>query len=286
MAGKREIVFNPSYGFPDLPVTVPCGQCLGCRLERSRQWSVRLMHENQMHELSTFVTLTYDDENLPESGSLIKSHFQSFMKRLRKFHGSQIRFFHCGEYGETTRRPHYHAILFGIDFADKKPHSKNAQGDQIYTSETLAKIWGKGHCLIGAVTHKSAAYVARYIMKKVTGEKADEHYQSLNLVTGEIHSLTPEYVTMSTRPGIGYSWFKQYAQDVFPSDTVIVRGKESLPPKYYLRKLAEESPKAQKRITAKRIKRAKKCAADSTPDRLRTRLAVKQSQISQLKRTL
>lgn len=239
-----------------------------------------------MHELSTFVTLTYDDENLPESGSLVKSHYQSFMKRLRKFHGAPIRFFHCGEYGETTRRPHYHAILFGIDFADKKTHSKNAQGDQIYTSETLAKIWGKGHCWIGSVTDKSAAYVARYIMKKVTGEQANAHYESLNLSTGEIYRLTPEYITMSNRPGIGYTWFEQYAQDVFPSDTVITNGKETLPPKYYLRKLAEQSPKAQARITAKRIKRAKKCSANSTPERLRTRLIVKQSQVSQLKRGL
>lgn len=239
-----------------------------------------------MHELSIFVTLTYDDENLPESGSLIKAHYQSFMKRLRKFHGKPIRFFHCGEYGETTRRPHYHAILFGIDFADKKPHSKNAQGDQIYTSETLAKIWGKGHCWIGSVTDKSAAYVARYIMKKVTGENADKHYETLNLATGEIHRIQSEYVTMSNRPGIGYEWFKRYAKDVFPSDTVITRGKESLPPKYYLRKHAEENPKAEAGIKAKRIKRAKKHSADSTPERLRTRLTVKQSQISQLKRTL
>lgn len=244
------------------------------------------MHENQLHELSTFVTLTYDDENLPESGSLVKAHFQGFMKRLRKQHGSKIRFFHCGEYGETTNRPHYHAILFGVDFADKIRHSKNAQGDQIWQSETLAKIWGKGHCWIGSVTPKSAAYVARYIMKKVTGDEANAHYESLNLATGEIYDRQPEYITMSNRPGIGHEWFARYASDVFPSDTVIVGGKEALPPKYYLRKLAEKNPKAESRIKARRIKRAKKCADNSTPDRLRTRLIVKQSQISQLKRNL
>lgn len=239
-----------------------------------------------MHELSCFVTLTYSDEHLPESGSLVKSHFQSFMKRLRKFHGSQIRFFHCGEYGDTTRRPHYHAILFGIDFADKEKHSTNEQGDQIWHSETLNKIWGKGHCWIGSVTAKSAAYVARYIMKKVTGDKASAHYQNLNLATGEIYDLLPEYITMSNRPGIGHSWFEQYAKDVFPSDTVIVGGKETLPPKYYLRKLAEQSEKAKARITAKRIRRAKKHSADSTPERLRARLICKESQIQTLRRKL
>jgi len=239
-----------------------------------------------MHELSTFVTLTYDDENLPSSGSLMKAHFQGFMKRLRKFHGAPVRFFHCGEYGETTRRPHYHAILYGIDFADKKPHSKNQRGDKIYKSETLAKIWGKGHCLIGSVTHESAAYVARYIMKKISGEAANGHYQNVDLQTGEIHRLTPEYVTMSNRPGIGHSWFVKHAKDVFPSDTAIVRGKETLPPKYYLRKLAEQNSKAQKAITAKRIRRAKKHSADSTPERLSARLTCKLAQISTLKRNL
>ncbi|AXH74696.1 MAG: replication initiator protein [Microviridae sp.] len=284
--GKRKIVFNASDGYRDLPVTVPCGQCLGCRLERSRQWSVRLMHENQMHELSAFVTLTYSDQELPESGSLVKSHFQAFMKRLRKFHGSQIRYFHCGEYGETTRRPHYHAILYGIDFADKKPHKKTPQGDQLWTSETLDKIWGKGHCLIGQVSQQSAAYVARYIMKKVNGEAAQEHYRNINLATGEIYDLQPEYVTMSLKPGIGATWYERFRLDVFPSDTVIQGGRENLPPKYYLGLLARESERASQKVKAKRIRRAKKHSADSTPERLRARLTVKQSQISQLKRTL
>lgn len=244
------------------------------------------MHENQMHELSCFVTLTYDDEHLPESGSLVKRHYQLFMKRLRKFHGSKVRFFHCGEYGETTRRPHYHAILFGIDFADKVKHSKNRHGDQIWLSETLNKIWGMGHCWLGSVSEKSCAYVARYIMKKVTGEKANEHYQNLNVATGEIYSLSPEYITMSTRPGIGAAWFEQYAKDVFPSDTVILGGKEQLPPKYYLNKLAQTSEKAAKRIKAKRERRAKKYSADSTPDRLRARLICREAKTNSLKRTI
>ncbi|AXH74578.1 MAG: replication initiator protein [Microviridae sp.] len=301
-SGKRKLVFNAVDGFRDLPVTVPCGHCLGCRLERARQWAVRLMHEKSCHELSTFVTLTYDDEHLPESGSLVMAHFQTFLKDLRNFHEKDarklirdghknvkvptLRFFHCGEYGETNRRPHYHAILFGIDFADKTKHSKNRQGDQIYKSETLNKIWGRGHCWIGSVTQKSCAYVARYIMKKVTGEAAPAHYRNVNLETGEIYDLHPEYVTMSRRPGIGAAWFEKFRKDVFPSDTVIANGKEQLPPKYYLRKLAETSPKSEAKIKAKRVRRAKKHSADSTPERLRARLICKQSQISQLKRNL
>jgi len=284
--GKRKVVFSAAAGFPELPVTVPCGQCIGCALERSRQWGVRLMHEKQMHDLSIFVTLTYSDENLPEGETLVKAHFQNFMKRLRKFHGSKIRYFHCGEYGETTRRPHYHAILFGIDFADKTQHSKNPRGETLYKSETLDKIWTHGHCLIGSVTTESCNYVARYIMKKVTGDKAENHYTMLNTVTGEIHKQLPEYISMSLKPGIGASWYAKYFKDVFPSDTVIANGKEQLPPKYYLKLLARQNPKAETKIKGKRIKRAKKHSADSTPERLRARLTCRQAKISNLTRTL
>lgn len=237
-----------------------------------------------MHELSTFITLTYNDENLPLGNTLVKAHFQSFMKRLRFHHGSKIRFFHCGEYGGKTDRPHYHAILFGIDFADKTKYSINAQGDQIYRSDTLDKIWGKGICMIGAVTDKSCAYVARYLLKKVTGEQAKQHYQSVDLSTGEIIDRLPEYITMSNRPGIGYEWFRLFKSDIFPSDTVITKGKESLPPAYYLKKAAEDDQKSADRIKQRRIRRAKKHKADSTPERLSVRLTVRKSKISMLKR--
>src|SRR3954449_8205389 len=88
--------------------SLPCGQCIGCRLERSRQWAMRCVHENKMHPRSSFVTLTYDDKNIPPAGSLSKRDFQLFMKRLRKSQSNPLRFFACGEYGETTHRPHYH----------------------------------------------------------------------------------------------------------------------------------------------------------------------------------
>ena len=113
--GKRKIVFNPRDALRDMPVTVPCGQCIGCRLERSRQWAVRCIHEASLHEDNCFITLTYDDAHLPTDLSLNVSHFQKFMKRLRKRFGEGIRFFHCGEYGENFGRPHYHACLFTSD---------------------------------------------------------------------------------------------------------------------------------------------------------------------------
>ncbi|AXH77338.1 MAG: replication initiator protein [Microviridae sp.] len=286
MSGKRALVFNPKDGYVDLPVTVPCGACIGCRLDRARTWSIRLMHEASQHDLSIFVTLTYRPDAEPEGRSLVKSHFQSFMKRLRKSHGSKIRYFHCGEYGDTSARPHYHAILFGIDFADKVKHTTTPLGETLFSSETLEKIWGHGHCLIGSVTPESCNYVARYITKKVTGEKAKAHYETLNLATGEIYSRTPEYITMSLKPGIGADWFKRYASDVFPSDYVVERGKKTSVPKFYTRKHLQENPEAERSLKAKRIKQAALRKHDSTPERLAVRKEVKLAQISQLKRPI
>jgi len=198
----------------------------------------------------------------------------------------KIRYFHCGEYGETTRRPHYHAILYGIDFPDKKRHSVTPTGETLYSSETLANLWGKGHCLIGQVTFESAAYVARYCMKKVNGEKADAHYTVTNLATGEIIQLQPEYATMSRRPGIGADWYARYATDVFPSDNVVVRGTKASPPRFYKKILERQNPRLERKITYQRIRKAAKHKADQTPERLRVRLEVKEAQIKLLKRTL
>ena len=131
---------------------LPCGQCAGCRLERSRQWAVRCVHESQMHERNCFITLTYPDEFLPPHGGLIYRDFQLFMKRLRKRIGYPVRFFMCGEYGELDQRPHFHAILFGCDFDDRKYFSKTGSGYKLYTSDLLIQLWGMGHCPVGNVS--------------------------------------------------------------------------------------------------------------------------------------
>lgn len=246
------------------------------------------MHERQMHDLAVFVTLTYDDENLPQDGSLDYEHWQLFMKRLRKAHEpAKLRFYHCGEYGETTRRPHYHAILFGIDFPDKKEIKKSGV-ETLYQSETLDKIWGKGHCWIGNVTFDSCAYVSRYVTKKVTGDQAASHYTVTNPETGEIYQLKPEYSTMSRRPGIGASWYALFKIDVFPSDEAVVRGRITKPPKYYLKLLAQQDPKAERKIIHKRMRAGKSPSnlANSTPERLAVRETVRKAKIQSLRRNL
>ncbi len=283
-SGKRGIVFNRRDAHVDQPVTVPCGQCIGCRLERSRQWAIRCVHESSLHDDNCFLTLTYDDDHLPATGTLVKKHFQDFMKRLRKrFSHKKIMYFHCGEYGETTARPHYHAILFGHDFSDKEL-IKEKNDNKIYFSETLQSLWGHGLCSIGAVTFESAAYVARYVMKKVTGEAAQSHYERIVPETGEIVNLLPEYITMSLKPAIGKNWYLKFNDDVWPDDFVVMRGKKMKPPKYYQGLYELEEPDSVVQLKLDRIKAASLNKAESTPERLAIREHVKKSQIKQLSR--
>lgn len=279
--GKRKIVFSPDKGFIDMPVSVPCGQCIGCRLERSRQWAIRCVHEASLYDMNSFITLTYDSAHLPSDGSLNKSHFQKFMKRLRKRYSHRIRFFHCGEYGSKNKRPHYHACLFNHDFNDKELWSIR-DGVRLYISESLQKLWPYGFSTIGDVTFESAAYVARYIMKKVTGDKAEEHYLNVNTVTGELTALVPEYTTMSRRPGIAADWFKQFKSDVYPSDFIVMRGKKMKPPRYYDTIYELDSPDDFFVMKALRKRTANLHKEDNTTQRLCDREKVKKAQLNKL----
>ena len=232
--GKREVVFGncvDSKGRACAPILLPCGQCIGCRLERSRQWAVRIMHEASLHERNCFLTLTFNDEHVPSDYSLNVGTFQKFMKRYRKLCGP-VRFFHCGEYGELNFRPHYHAIIFGHDFPDKIQSNVSAN-NPLFVSPTLNRLWPFGFASIGDVTFESAAYVARYITKKVTGDLAESHYQRVIEATGEIVNVAPEYTTMSRRPGIGAGWFDKFGGEVYPLDRVVMRGREMRPPRAY-----------------------------------------------------
>lgn len=219
-----------------------------------------------------FITLTYDDEHLPKNGTLNKKHFQDFMKRYRKaIAPKKIRFYHCGEYGDKKRRPHYHALIFGDYFSDAKfSHTKN--GQDLYISNLLQKHWqNQGLCYIGQLTFESAAYVARYILKKINGEKAKQHYENINQVTGEITDLVPEYTTMSRRPGIGFEWYEQFKDEVYPDDFIIVRGKKMKPPKYYQQFFEIEEAEQFKQFKKELRLKNRKGKKDQTPARLSIR---------------
>lgn len=246
------------------------------------------MHEASLSERNCFLTLTYRDENLPHGRSLRKKDFQDFMKRLRKEYvygypdytavsdfvsGSvpRIRFFHCGEYGERTGRPHYHAIIFGFDFPDKR-YLAQRHGYTVWRSSSLERLWSLGLCEIGTVTIESAAYVARYALKKVNGRLAADHYLRVNRETGELCDITPEYCTMSRRPGIGAAWFGEFGGEVYPSDGVLVRGRLVKPPRFYDNFLEAVSPEV---LAAVKLERRRKASLVPVAERLPRRLRVK-----------
>lgn len=263
--GRRGITFVRSEAFTDLRLEVPCGQCIGCRLERSRQWAVRIMHETQLHERASFLTLTYDDDHLPDDGSLRKKDLQLFCKRLRKRVG-RFRYYACGEYGERTKRPHYHMVCFGYCPADGFPIREGA--NPLYYSAELEEIWGHGMTSFGAVSFESAAYVARYCVKKVTGRGAAEAYKSVDVRTGEVSSVLPEFSLMSLKPGVGLGWFDQFGSDVFPGDFVISRGNKASPPRYYFKKLEERDAEMAELVRSRRMEQFQAVRSEFTDDRL------------------
>ena len=283
-----EVVFQERKRFDVVKtLSLPCGQCVGCRLERSRQWAMRCMHEASLSKQNSFLTLTYSNDHLPDRGQLDYKDFQLFMKRLRKrIHPVKPRFYMCGEYGETTSRPHFHACIFGFDFPDKKPFKRSGSGSLLYRSALLESLWPQGQSLIGDVTFESAAYVARYVMKKVTGFNAKSHYERVDDDTGEVFSLVPEFTKMSLKPGIGAGWFEKFKSDVYPHDYVVVRGKETKPPKFYDRLLERTDPEAWENLQFERDAAARLNFPDNTDERLLVKETIKTAAISTFRRSL
>lgn len=238
--GKRGIVFNPNLSLTGIPIKVPCGKCADCRLEYSRQWAMRCTHESKLYDENTFITLTYDDDHLPKVGpfpTLVKRDIQLFHKRLHnrllKTRGYGIRYYYCGEYGETYGRPHYHSIIFNYGFPDRKFYKYNKRGEPLFRSEFLRELWPDGHNSCGAVTFESCAYVARYVMDKVDGDQFDDKYTWQDVATGELVSIQQEFVGMSRRPGIGKGWFDKFHAETYRDDSVIMNGREVRPPRFY-----------------------------------------------------
>lgn len=276
-------------------VEIPCGKCIGCKLEYSRNVATRCMLEASMHDDNSFVTLTYDDAKLPPGfdGNLSVKEHQCFMKRLRKNFSRPIKFYMAGEYGGLFGRPHYHYLLFGVDFLDKKLECTR-DGERVYSSATLEQIWPYGFSSIGSVNFKSASYVARYCLKKV-GQPVERvkdpesglMYQ-VDKVSGECKIA--EFTQMSrggrTGRGIAYGWFQKYGLvDVFPSDEVIVNGKIQKPPRYFDKLLEKFDPDLYDSIKAERARYTRDWNEESDL-RLRVKEQVKMAQIKVLQRPL
>lgn len=298
-SGKRSIVFNPIEGFIDLPVFVPCNQCIGCRFKYSRSWAVRCVHEASLYKNNCFLTLTYSDENLPEFGSLVRKHPQDFLKRLRRKYGVGIRFFGCGEYGDQNERPHYHILLFNHDFPDKRKWKKSRNTKAVnflYVSEELNKLWPFGHAYIGSVSFESAAYVARYVVKKLNVSKASsegdraayysKHFIGFNPSTGEyLGERIPEFPMMSRNPGVAYAWFKQFYKDCYPSDFVTLKGKKFSLPRYYDNMFEMDFPKEYSKVRAKRLKAALDFIEEGGDNRLQAREQIQIIRANKLQRS-
>jgi len=241
-------------------LSLPCGRCIGCRLERARQWAVRLMHEAELHDAACFLTLTYSPEFLPKNGSIDVRTCQLFLKRLRaRIAPIKIRFFLCGEYGEKFERPHYHMILFGYDFPDKVKLVSPGELT-LYRSDLADRVWRLGGVRIGAVSFESAWYVANYATKKIAGEQAADHYKG----------RVPEFLLMSrggrNGHGIGHGWIKSFLGDVYPMDEVVVRGRSTRPPRYYdaliKRHAADEFPPGEWTKLLESIQASREAKAD------------------------
>lgn len=281
-APNRRIVFNSKASYAGATsFKVPCGQCLGCRLDKARDWAVRCTHEAQMHEANCFITPTFSDEFLPSDLSVSVVTHQLFMKRLRDAFGA-LRFFGCGEYGEDDLRPHYHYLIFGQDFTHDRYIWKRSRGGYLYRSPSLEKCWPFGHILIGDVTFQSAGYVARYNMKKLGGDMADAAYRRFNPDTGEVWQVKPPFLLMSRRPGIGVPWFNKFADDAFPSDFVTVEGRKLPVPRLYKDFLDEREAL---RIAARRKAQAREHVDNNTDARLMVRDEVLQRRVAHFERT-
>lgn len=237
-----QVTLKRTAGWSDRPIELPCGKCVGCRERKAKEWALRCVHEAQMHTHNSFITLTYSQEDLPNDGGLRVDDFQRFCKRLRKRMGP-FRFYHCGEYGEQNLRPHYHALLFGLDFHGDRVQVAERPFPR-FSSATLTEVWGMGHTDIGTLTYESACYVARYVHKGARAKDGisepiqdmvdgDPRYLRVDPVTGEAWYVRPEYSTMSRRPGIGAKWLEKFHTDVYPSDQVVHDGRKFPVPRFY-----------------------------------------------------
>jgi hypothetical protein len=273
---------------------IPCGKCMSCRLDYSMKWAGRLIAEAKLYgDQNCFLTLTYDPKHYPDHGFLQKPDLQKFLKRLRTHHSGvfpvegveskngrhPIRFYACGEYGGDTGRAHYHLAILNWKPSDLMPHGgKTEHGDQLYTSNTLSKLWGLGHVLVGELTAESASYVSRYVTKKIGGEAALDHYSYIDPETGELLERPKEFATMSLKPGIGLPFLKKHTGDLLHGQLIMRKKNKILKlaiPKYFEKKLAEIHPEHMEEFKSQKEALIKKRMRDNPEEFSPKRMAVK-----------
>jgi hypothetical protein len=286
--GKQKLVFNWKPGFKkEHEQLLPCGKCLSCKLDYAKEWALRITHEASLYWDNCFITLTYNDENLPEDKSVHRYEVQNFLKRLRKqIAPKKIKVFYCGEYGDKNLRPHYHICIVNWDFPDKQYLRTSQSGHILYESALLDRLWQyKGFANIGDVTFESAGYVARYCLKKQKN-KDYTFVDGYDEETGEItkmHNLNPEFIGMSQ--GIGKKWYEAFKGDT-DKDYLVQNGFKNKIPRYYDKLREKEDPDSLEVIKQKREQKAKENEKETTKKRLHAKGLVKQAQEKMLKRGL
>lgn len=241
---------------PDSYGETRCGQCLGCRSDRARDWALRAYAETHTPDprgrpVACFITLTYDEDWRPADGSLRPEDFTNFAKRLRRFTRSHVRYLQCGEYGASSMRPHHHAIVWGEDFRSDRRIWKISGSQRTYLSESLSNLWGRGFTTVAPATFANARYVAGYVLKKLQQHRWWE-------LTAEwdgnkvVSKMAPPYVTMSRNPGLGRAFFDAYWRDMYPKDFLTVEGRKYRPPFRFDEWLRETQPVLHDQVVEKR----------------------------------
>mgnify|MGYP000564631273 CR=1 FL=1 len=233
------------YGQNHRTFTIPCSNCIQCRLDISNQWAIRCYHESKLHNRNCFLTLTYKEDPI----SLNKVDIKIFLKKLQRRYPKQVRYFQVGEYGGKFGRPHHHCLIFGInhfDFNDIKRGKTTDSGGKVYLSKTLDQMWTHGQTNIGELNEKSIRYVTGYVLKKVTGKKQKAHY----------NGKLPEYITMSRKPGIGRLWYEKWKNDIYSRDDFTINGTKHIPPRYYDKQYSIDNPEHMDIIKESRIQKA------------------------------
>lgn len=285
--GKYPIIFNKKSPFAGEEIKIKCNNCIGCRLDYSLHWAIRCVNEAQMHENNCFITLTFSDQYLNKDLSLEKDDYQKFMKRLRReIEPLKISYYACGEYGSLNHRPHWHACIFNFK-PDDLVLWQIKHGVKLYRSATLEKLWPFGFVTVGEVTFESAAYVARYMTKKIKGEMALSHYAIVDYNSGEVLGFRePERSLISTKPAIGAEFAKKYIKDIYPDDFVFFKKQKLKPPLYYDKIYDTLDPEGFQKIKKARVDRAKERSEDYTEIRLKEKEEMKLRKIEKLKRRI
>lgn len=243
-------------------IQIPCGTCILCREEQARQWAVRIAHEATRWPESSFITLTYSDENLPADNGLNYDDLQRFWKRLRKKIG-KLRYYAVGEYGDKTLRPHYHACIFGHAFTEKRIIIRKTP-TFLWTSPELEKAWALGQVSVGALTYETARYCAGYVTKKLISH---QQYVRTDEQTGELIRLQQPRPFMSRN--IAQAWWEEWNPGVRNHDWVIINGRKQKPPKAYDRWLGEVAREEMEKIKKERVERMERLTTAQTRARAR-----------------